>query len=207
MSDPYAGLRDLIDQVPELLQPIIVGLAAMIPFVEGEGAAALGILAGIHPVVAGLSAAVGNILCVVLVVLLGARIRGAFVARRAARRSDRQLVAVGAGSIGSGLAAEPSATASTGHAVVETAAQDPIREPKPESKGRQRMKRWLVRFGVPGASLLAPLALPTPFTAAMLVASGVPKAWVILWQVIAIVLWTTLITLGATGLLAALTAI
>lgn len=67
-------------------------------------------------------------------------------------------------------------------------------EPKPESKGRQRFRRWLVRFGVPGASILGPLAIPTHFTAAMLVASGTPRAWVILWQAVAIVFWTTLTT-------------
>ena len=61
-----------------------------------------------------------------------------------------------------------------------------------------------MRFGVPGASLLAPLALPTMLTAAFLVASGVRKEWVILWQVIAIVFWTTLAAAAATGVLALL---
>ncbi|MGI5149451.1 hypothetical protein ACQEVC_24395 [Plantactinospora sp. CA-294935] len=64
-----------------------------------------------------------------------------------------------------------------------------------------------MRFGVPGASLLGPLALPTQLTAATLIASGVSKSWVILWQVIAIVLWTTLLTLAATGFLTAIEAV
>ncbi len=68
---------------------------------------------------------------------------------------------------------------------------------KPQSKGRQRFARWVVRFGVPGASILGPLAIPTQFTSAMLVASGTPKGWVLLWQGIAIVLWTTLATILA----------
>ena len=67
-------------------------------------------------------------------------------------------------------------------------------EPKTESKGRQRFRRWVVRFGVPGASLLGPLAIPTHFTSAILVASGTPRRWVLLWQAIAIVLWTSLVT-------------
>jgi hypothetical protein len=67
-------------------------------------------------------------------------------------------------------------------------------ETKPESKGRQRFRRWVVRFGVPGASIIGPLAIPTHFTSAILVASGTPKRWVLLWQAIAIVLWTTLFT-------------
>ena len=72
----------------------------------------------------------------------------------------------------------------------------------PESKGRQRFKRWLVRFGVPGASLLGPLAVPTQFTSAMLVAAGTPRGWVLLWQAAAIILWTTV---AAVSIWAALT--
>ncbi|MFJ3407087.1 small multidrug efflux protein [Promicromonospora sp. NPDC090134] len=68
---------------------------------------------------------------------------------------------------------------------------------KPESMGRQRFKKWLVRFGVPGASILGPLAVPTQFTSAMLVAGGTPRAWVLLWQAVAIVLWTTVATVSA----------
>ena len=73
---------------------------------------------------------------------------------------------------------------------------------KPESKGRQRFRRFLIRFGVPGASLLGPLALPTQFTSAMLIASGVSRRWVLLWQGIAIIIWTGVTTLVATGVLA-----
>jgi hypothetical protein len=41
-------------------------------------------------------------------------------------------------------------------------------------------------------------------TAAFFVASGVPKGWVVMWQVIAIVLWTALIAIVASGALALL---
>jgi hypothetical protein len=67
----------------------------------------------------------------------------------------------------------------------------------PESKGRKRFKKWLVRFGVPGASLLGPLAIPTQFMSAMLVAGGTPRGRVLLWQAVAIVLWTTIATVSA----------
>lgn len=63
---------------------------------------------------------------------------------------------------------------------------------KPESKGRLRFKKWLVRFGVPGASILGPLAIPTQFTSAILIASGTRPSWVLLWQAVAIVFWTTI---------------
>lgn len=151
------GFQELVGQVPEFVQPLVVMLASMIPFIEGEGAGPIGVVGGIHPVVAGIAAAIGNFLAVLGVVTLSSRAREATIARR----------------LSSGKTAP---------------------EPKPESKGRQRFRRWLVRFGVPGASLLGPLAIPTHFTSAMLVASGTPKRWVLLWQGIAIVLWTTLTT-------------
>ena len=161
IANLIAGFQDLVGQVPELLQPVIVAAAGAVPFVEGEGGAVVGVVGGLHPVVAGLAAAVGNLLCVTVVVLLGARARAAVVGR-----STRVAVA------------------------------------KPPSKGRQKFDRWFVKFGVPGASLLGPLAIPTHFTAATLVASGVPKGRILLWQAIAIVVWTTIATASVTGAIA-----
>lgn len=196
MSDfnPYEGLQDLVAHVPELVQPLVVALAGAIPYIEGEGSAALGIFAGIHPVVAGVAGATGNIIAVLLVVLLSSRARTATLARRARRTA-------------AATAASPSAVPGGTTLLAEAPADDEESEPSGRrGKGQKRLRRWLVRFGVPGASLLGPLALPTHLTAATLVASGVSKQWVILWQVIAIVLWTLLLTLGATGLTTAIEA-
>ena len=162
-------LQDVMAQVPVFVQPLIVAVAAMIPFVEGELASVLGVWSGLHPVVAFLGAVAGNFLSVLLVVLFGARVREAIVARRARRVAE---------------------------------SGEPPREPKPESKGRRRFRRFLVRFGVPGASILGPLAMPTQITSAMLVSTGVSKQWVLLWQGVAIVLWTALTTLVSVGVLA-----
>ncbi|MBB2924330.1 small multidrug efflux protein [Cellulomonas cellasea] len=198
MDHPYPWLQDVVAQVPDVVQPLVVAVAAAVPYVEGEGAAVLGILAGIDPVVAGLAAATGNILCVVAVVLLGSRVRGAVEERRAARTPApaRSTDAVLAGSRGTpGPLPAPAAA---------DASADPDARPSGRSKGRARLRRWMLRFGVPGASLLAPLALPTMLTAAFFVTSGVRKEWVILWQVVAIVLWTGAVVAAATGLVAAL---
>lgn len=150
------NFRDLVSQVPEAVQPFVVMLAGAVPFIEGEGASPIGVIGGINPVVAGIAAASGNFLCVLIVVLISSRARTAALAH--------------------------------GHR------SDPPADRKPESKGRQRLRRYLVRFGVPGASLLGPLAVPTQITAAMFVASGTPRGWVLLWQAITIILWTTLTT-------------
>jgi len=161
IADLVAGFQDAVAQVPEFVQPLIVAAAGAVPFVEGEGGAIVGVVGGLPPVVAGLAAAVGNMLCVFVVVVAAARARGAIVNRA---RAD--------------------------------VAADAVADEKPRSKGRERFQRWLVRFGVPGASLLGPLALPTHFTAATLVATGVPVRRILFWQALAIVLWTTIATVS-----------
>jgi hypothetical protein len=171
-TEPASGLigtfQDLAAQVPDVLQPFVVALAGAVPFVEGEGSAVVGLLAGLNPVVAAVAGAAGNFLSVLVVVLLTSRARTAV--------ADRRAGAAG----GVALADRPAA---------------------PESKGKQRVRAWVVRFGVPGASLLGPLAIPTQITAATLVGSGVRRGWVLLWQAIAIAVWTTGVTLVATGVL------
>lgn len=190
------GFRDLAGHVPELLQPIIIALAGAVPFIEGEVSAMIGVWAGLHPIVAGLAGAVGNFVCVMIVVFAGARIRAAVLARR-----QRRAVAVGARS-GAAPAVQPSPVDLYDATTEPTTEQAAAPDAEPESKGARKFRRFLVRFGVPGASILGPLALPTQFTSAILVASGVSKGWVLLWQAVAIVLWTGLTTLSAWGALA-----
>jgi uncharacterized membrane protein len=219
---PFAWLQEVMGQVPEPAQPLILVLAGAIPFVEGEGAAALGVLSGVNPVVAALAAIVGNVLCVAAVVWLGSWVRSGVVERRRRRGVggapaggsgavagepgagavvDGRAVAASGGAGGAGAGVSVGVSAAEMPAATRVVSRDGVPESKPEKKGQQRLKRWLVKFGVPGASLLAPLALPTMFTAATLVGTGVSKGWVMLWQVIAIVMWTTVVTVVATGVL------
>jgi hypothetical protein len=189
----------------------------------------IGVIGGVHPLVAAVSAVVGNFLAVVLVVLLSARVRAAAVtgkARRAEASAD-PVPATGVSAPGNsaagpdaadgsspGLAGTLTATPETTTletttpktALPETTTPETaLPAAKPESKGRQKLRRWLDRFGVPGASLLAPLALPTHFTAATLIAAGVSTGRVIFWQAVAIVFWAALVTAAALGLLTTVT--
>lgn len=170
------NFQNLVAQVPEFIQPFVVMLASAIPFIDGEGGAIIGVFGGINPVIAAVAAAAGNFLSVLLVVLLGTRARTAVMNRQ----NRHTAVASTAGAIGA--------------AGTVTMIEAP--PAKPESKGRRRLKKWLVQYGVPGASILGPLAIPGQFTAAMLVAGGTSRAWVLLWQAIAIVLWTTVGTVS-----------
>lgn len=174
----FESFQDLVAQVPEFLQPLIVALAGAIPFIEGEGATAIGIVGGINPVIALVAAVIGNLACVTVLVLLSARARRAVVTRRRGR------VTVPAG--GPALDdASPSADASS------------------ESPRQTKFRTALERYGVPGVSLLGPLLLPTQFTATMLAATGVATARILFWQALAIVGWSTAFALIATGVISA----
>ena len=168
--------QDLMSKVPELLQPLIVAAAGAVPFVEGEGAPTIGIFGGLPPVVAVIAAIVGNFACVAALVLLGAGARKAVVSRR----RERRLVTAGQGG---DLAADSTA---------------PVADDRGAARSAKFQKAF-ERYGVPGVSLLGPLLLPTQFTAVMLAAAGVGKARILLWQGLAIVLWTTAVALVATG--------
>ena len=60
------------------------------------------------------------------------------------------------------------------------------------SKRRQKIATYMERFGVPGVSLLGPLALPSQFTGPTMVALGASVGSVYLWMGISIVAWGVL---------------
>jgi hypothetical protein len=159
VGDLVLGFQDLVAQLPEILRPLIVALAGAVPFIEGEGAAAIGIIGGINPVIAAIAGWAGNFLCVAVIVFFGARVRTAVVTRGG-------------------------------------------REAPELSPRRQKVMRAYERYGTPGVSLLGPLLVPTQFTSAALVATGVSAGRVLFWQAVAIAAWTTLITLIITGVIA-----
>ncbi|MFC0672332.1 small multidrug efflux protein [Brachybacterium hainanense] len=182
-------LQNLLGHLPGPLQPLVSALAGMIPFVEGEGGAAIGILGGVPPIVAALAAIAGNFLVVAVLVLASSGARRAVVAR--SRRTVRTEV--------------PAAVGADGAAAVDAEGADALPEssdvsPRAAAR-REKFQRAYERFGVPGVSLLGPLLLPTHFTATMLAATGVRKGWILLWQGIAIVGWTTLTALIITGVI------
>ncbi|WP_337002881.1 MULTISPECIES: small multidrug efflux protein [unclassified Microbacterium] len=162
--------QNLVAQVPDLVQPLIVALAGAVPFIEGEGAAGIGIIGGIPPVIAAVAAIVGNFVCVAVLVLAGSGARQAIINRSRAK----EAVAVGAG----------------------TSTIEPDVEPESDRRAArtQKFQRAFERYGVPGVSLLGPLLLPTHFTATMLAASGIGKARILFWQAVAIIGWTTVVS-------------
>lgn len=164
--------QNLVAQVPDLVQPLIVALAGAVPFIEGEGAAGIGIIGGIPPVVAAIAAMVGNFLCVAVLVLASSGARQAIVDRSKARQA---------------------ALAGGGSSLEGDAGPVPAIDQGRGSARREKFQRAFERYGVPGVSLLGPLLLPTHFTATMLAASGVGKGRILVWQAVAIIGWTTVV--------------
>lgn len=172
--NPLEMFQDLVEQVPAFLQPLIVALAGAVPFIEGEGAVTIGILGGMHPLLAATAATLGSFTCVFIAVQLSSRARTAILSQRSRRR---ELALSGGG---------------TGQALPNTA--DLAADPQPKFSARQtarraKFHRSFARYGVPGVSLLGPLLLPPIFTATMLAALGIPKQRILLWQAAGIVLW------------------
>lgn len=173
--DLIATFQQLVAEVPTWVQPFILMLAGAVPFVEGEGGASIGIIGGINPVIAAVSAAVGNFLCVAILVWISAGARS-YVVDRAGARSSGAITAA-----------------------------EPVSERK--AARQAKFQRALSKYGVPGVSLLGPLLLPTQFTATMLAAVGVSRGRVLLWQGLAITLWTTVIAVMITQLLGVVAAV
>ncbi|WP_084130017.1 small multi-drug export protein [Demequina sp. NBRC 110055] len=57
---------------------------------------------------------------------------------------------------------------------------------------RAKISKYFDRFGVPGVSLLGPLALPSQFTGPAMVALGASKRSVYFWMGISIIAWGVL---------------
>lgn len=177
--NPIEAFQNWVAQVPDLLQPLIVGLAGAVPFIEGHGGAIIGIIGGMNPVVAIVAAMVGNFVCVAVVVAITSRARTALLQRQ------HERVAVSAGS--------------------DKAAEGET-EPAEVSPRREKFQRAFDRYGVPGVSLLGPLLLPTHVTASMVAGTGVAPARVLFWQAIAITAWTLIFGVLISGVLTAVRA-
>lgn len=199
--------RDLVAQVPELVQPLIVAVAATIPYIEGEGAAAIGIIGGINPAIAMIAAILGNFICVAVLVYTGASARGAVITRQRRRRAQSRaadedldvLQSAGEGFGWTTMAGEDSA--------VDFAADmtEPIEDGDERKAARRaKFKRSFERYGVPGVSLLGPMLLPTHLTATMLVAAGIGRGRILMWQALAIIGWTVVVGVVITGVSSAI---
>lgn len=165
--------RDFVSGLPEALQGFGVFLVSFIPWVEGEGAALIGVLVGVGPWLAIPAAAVGNVLIVAALVHVAGGTRAAVLRRRGRARADGTAA---------GVAASPADVA----------------PPAADARMRERFERW----GVPGVSMIGPwLFLPGHVAGPAMVGLGATKGYVMAWQAVSIVVYTGFTGLLAYGLL------
>ncbi|XNY99620.1 hypothetical protein ACL90Y_07535 [Micrococcus luteus] len=175
--------REFVMGLPEALQGAGVFLVSFIPFVEGEGAAVIGMLAGVDPWLAAPVAALGNILVIAILVYTAHGVRGAVLNRRAARREPVPAMAGGS----AGLDGLPNESVPGRDGFPNDSARGHRQGSASRALLRERFERW----GVPGLSLIGPLVfIPGHAAAPAMVSFGASKDYVMVWQVVSILLYT-----------------
>lgn len=143
MTDIVSWLQELTQALPPFLRWVGVLVAGAVPYVEAEGGAALGVVAGLDVRISIPVAIVGNALALAAVVWLAGAARAGVTRGRTKSATPKM----------------------------------------------QRVRRVFDRYGVPGASLLGPLLLPSHVTAAAMVGFGAPRTRVFVWGVAAVAAW------------------
>lgn len=75
-----------------------------------------------------------------------------------------------------------------------------------QRKRRAKAQRLFDKFGIPGVSLLGPLALPSQFTAPLMVSFGANRNLVMIWMLVSVAVWGTGFALLGVGFLNLLSA-
>lgn len=171
MSDIIMSLQEFTLGLPEILRWFGVMVIGLIPYVEAEGAAVFGIVAGLNPAIAIPAGIAGNAVALAVVVWVTSAVRSGVTKVAAGNQAP-----TGAG--GTAIATGP----------------DAAQEANPK---RARMRRVFDKYGVPGVSLLGPILLPSHLTAAAMVGFGAPRVKVFVWSVAAVALWALVIGLIA----------
>lgn len=101
-------------------------------------------------------------------------------------------LAVLLGVIGNFLCVAALVLAAHGTRNAVTARKEPKEMSERQLKRREKTKRNFDRFGVPGVALLGPLALPSQFTAPLMVSFGANRNAVLIWMFVSIVVWAVI---------------
>lgn len=155
-----AGLRDWSESLPEALQWLAIIAISAIPFMESFVGGFIGVVIGLPFWAALLTAVIGNMLAL-LILIYGAH----FIRTQILKR------------------------------------QEPKELSLTRQKRREKAKRLFDKFGVPGVSLLGPIALPSQFTAPLMVSFGANRHAVTLWMFVSVVVWGAGFTLLGVGFL------
>ncbi|MEL4161944.1 hypothetical protein [Corynebacterium bovis] len=194
------SLQSWVHGLPVVLQVLAVFVIGVVPVLEGDVAAAVGIVAGVSWPATFLAGTAGTVLATVGGVALGGRVDGGLRARR--RRRDRERLP----------AAADGTAAPTG--------QDPGPDPGPvrtpdgtalpvggrgRDRSREERRRALLdrvaRWGLPAAMILGGVVSPVAINAFLLASAGMNRRALRLWGVVSAVVNTALAVAATTGLL------
>ncbi|MDK8511186.1 hypothetical protein QP948_07220 [Corynebacterium bovis] len=194
------SLQSWVHGLPVVLQVLAVFVIGVVPVLEGDVAAAVGIVAGVSWPATFLAGTAGTVLATVGGVALGGRVDGGLRARR--RRRDRERLPAAADGIAAPTGADPGP------------APGPVRTPdgtalpvggRGRDRSREERRRALLdrvaRWGLPAAMILGGVVSPVAVNAFLLASAGMNRRALRLWGVVSAVVNTALAVAATTGLL------
>lgn len=67
----FEGIREFADGIPEIVQWLILIVVGAVPYLEAYGAAFLGVIAGVNPLIALLAGVIGNVVSMLVFMKAG----------------------------------------------------------------------------------------------------------------------------------------
>ncbi|MDN8579654.1 hypothetical protein [Corynebacterium bovis] len=194
------SLQSWVHGLPVVLQVLAVFVIGVVPVLEGDVAAAVGIVAGVSWPATFLAGTAGTVLATVGGVALGGRVDGGLRARR--RRRDRERLPAAA----DGIAAPTGADRGPDPGPVRT--PDGTALPvggRGRDRSREERRRALLdrvaRWGLPAAMILGGVVSPVAINAFLLASAGMNRRALRLWGVVSAVVNTALAVAATPGLL------
>ncbi|WP_414121577.1 hypothetical protein [Corynebacterium nuruki] len=172
-------IQTWVDMLPRALQVVAVFVLSVIPVVEGDIAAGIGMVAGIDWELTFLAATGGTVVAAWATTLWGTRIAAIRQTRRAARRAEQ--------------------------AEREAGVEAPDGAPD-EVDGRHRnaavrLLRQVDRYGLGPAMVLCGFISPIAVNCFVLALAGYDRKRLLVWSVVSAVINVGVVVAGATGLL------
>ncbi|WP_139024544.1 hypothetical protein [Corynebacterium nuruki] len=166
-------IQTWVDMLPRALQVVAVFVLSVIPVVEGDIAAGIGMVAGIDWELTFLAATAGTVVAAWVTTLWGTRIAAIRQTRRAARRAER--------------------------AEQEAGAPDEV--DGRHRNAAVRLLRQVDRYGLGPAMVLCGFISPIAVNCFVLALAGYDRKRLLVWSVVSAVINVGVVVAGATGLL------
>ncbi|RRO80861.1 hypothetical protein CXF47_07355 [Corynebacterium bovis] len=190
------SLQSWVHGLPVVLQVLAVFVIGVVPVLEGDVAAAVGIVAGVSWPATFLAGTAGTVLATVGGVALGGRVDGGLRARR--RRRDRERLPAAADGTAAPTGQDPGPVRTPDGTALPVGGRG--RDRSREERRRALLDR-VARWGLPAAMILGGVVSPVAINAFLLASAGMNRRALRLWGVVSAVVNTALAVAATTGLL------